>query len=96
MHAVMMMISHMARQTEFTVYRHNFFCFACRRHYSDFILATVCNTGTTNHKLQETGNHTLPETGNHKLKETTKPQTLQACKLLTRQDLDRPRWLLAI
>ena len=39
-------------------------------HYSDFILATVCNTGTTNHKLQETGNH--------KLKETTKPQTLQA------------------
>ena len=51
-------------------------------HYSDFILATVCNTGTTNHKLQETGNH--------KLKETTKPQTLQACKLLTRQDIDRP------
>ena len=39
-------------------------------HYSDFILATVCNTGTTNHKLQVTGNH--------KLKETTKPRTLQA------------------
>ena len=48
-------------------------------HYSDFILATVCNTGTTNHKLQETGNHKL-----------TKPQTRQACKLLTRQDVDRP------
>ena len=57
-------------------------------HYSDFILATVCNTGTTNHKLQETGNH--------KLQGTSKPQTLQAklqvasCKLLTRQDVDRP------
>ena len=51
-------------------------------HYSDFILVTVCNTGTTNHKPQETGNH--------QLKETTKPQTLQACKLLTRQDIDRP------
>ena len=45
-------------------------------HYSDFILATVCNTGT--------------QTTNHRKQETTKPQTLQACKLLTRQDIDRP------
>ena len=49
-------------------------------HYSDFILATVCNTGNNKPQI----------TGNHKLKQTTKPQKLQACKLLTRQDIDRP------
>ena len=72
-----------ARQTEFTVYRHNFFfCMRAGGHYSDFILATVCDTG--NNKPQITGNRKTQIT------QTTKPQTLQACKLLTGQDIDRP------